>query len=165
MPKGIAFSLPAVDRQRLSDIVAAPLSPQKHGWRGLIAAGHRRSGDVSDQGRNGQVEDLCLALGVSCTRASTACFAVSPVRKGACLPDRVSRIVRLTKEPPSHKAPYSERRAMAKAAGLAVSTVQSIWKRLCLAPHRWRSFHSPDAFCVRQMPDFLDGMPRVNMVF
>jgi hypothetical protein len=29
---------------------------------------------------------------------------------------------------------------MAKAAGLAVSTVQKIWKAHGLAPHRWRRF-------------------------
>ena len=29
-------------------------------------------------------------------------------------------------------------RAMAKAVGLAVSTVQSIWRAHGLAPHRWR---------------------------
>ena len=29
---------------------------------------------------------------------------------------------------------------MAKAAGLAVSTVQKIWKAHGLAPHRWRQF-------------------------
>jgi len=33
---------------------------------------------------------------------------------------------------------------MAKAVGLAVSTVQSIWKAHGLAPHRWRSFKLPN---------------------
>ena len=36
--------------------------------------------------------------------------------------------------------PLDLRGRMAKATGLAVSTVQGIWKSHGLAPHRWRSF-------------------------
>ena len=36
MRDGITFSLSEADRQRLSDIAAAPLSPQKHVWRTRI---------------------------------------------------------------------------------------------------------------------------------
>ena len=53
MRNGITFSLSAVDRQRLSDAIAAPLNPQKHVWRARIAAEQQRSGDVGDHGHNG----------------------------------------------------------------------------------------------------------------
>ena len=54
--------------------------------------------------------------------------------------DRAAEIVRLTRAPPPHEATHWTARAMAKAAGLAVSTVQKIWKAHGLAPHRWRTF-------------------------
>jgi transposase len=54
--------------------------------------------------------------------------------------DRAARIVALTLEPPTHEATHWTARAMAEAVGLAVSTVQKIWKAHGLAPHRWRTF-------------------------
>jgi len=55
-------------------------------------------------------------------------------------PKRVAEIVRLTQKTPPHEASQWTARAMAKAVGLAVSTVQSIWRAHGLAPHRWRRF-------------------------
>ena len=55
-------------------------------------------------------------------------------------PDRVAEIVRLTQEPLPHEATHWTLRAMAKVASLADSTVQAIWKALCISPHRWRQF-------------------------
>ena len=57
-----------------------------------------------------------------------------------CPPSVWQKIVRLTQETPPHEATHWTARAMAKAVGLAVSTVQSIWRAHGLAPHRWRSF-------------------------
>lgn len=54
--------------------------------------------------------------------------------------DRAAEVVRLTLEPPPHEATHWTARAMAATAGLAVSTVQKIWKAHGLAPHRWRAF-------------------------
>ena len=53
---------------------------------------------------------------------------------------RVGEVVRRTLAPPPHEATHWTARAMAEACGLAVSTVQTIWKAHGLAPHRWRSF-------------------------
>ena len=53
---------------------------------------------------------------------------------------RVGEVLRLTRDPPPHEATHWTARAMAKAAGLAVATVQKIWKAHGLAPHRWRTF-------------------------
>ena len=49
-------------------------------------------------------------------------------------------MLRLTRDPPPHEATHWTARAMAKAVGLAVATVQKIWKAHGLAPHRWRTF-------------------------
>jgi len=64
-------------------------------------------------------------------------------------PARVAEIVRLTQEPPPHEATHWTLRAMAKAAGIAASTVQAIWKAHGLAPHRWKHFK------LSNDPDFL----------
>lgn len=53
---------------------------------------------------------------------------------------RVDEVVRRTLAPPPHEATHWTARAMAEVSGLAVSTVQTIWKAHGLAPHRWRSF-------------------------
>ena len=44
--------------------------------------------------------------------------------------------VETTLKPPPHQATHWTAQAMAKAAGLAVSTKQRIWKAHGLAPHR-----------------------------
>jgi transposase len=46
----------------------------------------------------------------------------------------------MTLIPPPHEATHWTARAMAMLVGLAVSTVQDIWKAHGLAPHRWRAF-------------------------
>jgi hypothetical protein len=46
--------------------------------------------------------------------------------------------VALTQKPP-HEATHWTAQAMAKTAGLAVSTAQKIWRDHGLAPHRWLS--------------------------
>jgi len=62
--------------------------------------------------------------------------------------------VRLTQGEPPHEATHWTARAMAKASGLAVSTVQEIWKGHGLAPHRWRTFKlSTDPAFVAKLHD------------
>ena len=68
------------------------------------------------------------------------CDKTRPPGKTPVPRERVAEIVRLTQEPPPHEATHWTARAMAKAVGFAVSTVQEIWKAHGLAPHRWRSF-------------------------
>ena len=63
-----------------------------------------------------------------------------PPGKALIAGDRVAEVVRLTLAEPPHEATHWTGRAMAKAVGLAVSTVQDIWKAHGLAPHRWRAF-------------------------
>jgi len=53
--------------------------------------------------------------------------------------DRAGEVIHLTLSPP-HEATHWTARAMAKPTGLAVSTIQKIWKAHGLAPHRWRRF-------------------------
>lgn len=65
---------------------------------------------------------------------------IRPSGRAPIPPKHVAEIVRLSQDPPPHEATHRTARAMAKFGGLAVSTVQSIWKAHCFALHRWHSF-------------------------
>ena len=54
--------------------------------------------------------------------------------------DKTSTVVAMTLKPPPHEATHWTARDMAKVVGLAISTVQKIWKARGLAPHRWQRF-------------------------
>ncbi len=62
-----------------------------------------------------------------------------PAGKAPITIDCARAVVELTLKQPPHEATHWTSRAMAKAPGFAVSTVQRIWKAHGLAPHRWRS--------------------------
>jgi len=141
---GITLSLSEADSQRLSGIVAAPLSPQKHVWRARIillsSDGLGTSAIMSATGKSKTCvwrwQERFIHEGVDGLQRDIS----RPPGKAPVPLERVAEIVRLTQDPPRHEAAHWTARAMAKAVGLAVSTVQSIWKAHGLAPHRWRSF-------------------------
>lgn len=69
---------------------------------------------------------------------------------------RVEEIIALTLKPPPHEATHWTVRAMAKVAGVAASTVQTIWKTHGLAPHRFRQFKlSNDPRFVEKLHDIV----------
>ena len=79
-----------------------------------------------------------------------------PPGKAPLPPERVAEIVRLTQTPPPHEATHWTLRAMAKAAGVAASTVQGIWKAHGLSPHRRRQFKlSNDKAFVEKLSDIV----------
>ena len=138
------FPYPPTTRQRLRGIVADPKSPQKHVWRARIVLlsgeGLGTSAIMAATGKSKTCvwrwQERFMREGVDgVLRDKTRPPGQSADRAGAC-----RRIVRLTLKPPPHEATHWTGRAMAKAAGLAVSTVQRIWKVHGLAPHRWRRF-------------------------
>ena len=144
MRNGISISVSAAGRRRLEAIVAGRSTPQKHVWRARIVL---LSAD--DLGTNA----IMTATGKSKTTVWRwqARFAeegvdglledkTRPPGKAPIADRRVAELVRLTHEPPLHEATHWTARAMAKAVGRGVATVQKIWKAHGLAPHRWRAF-------------------------
>ena len=144
MRNGISISVSAADRRRLEAIVAGRSTPQKHVWRARIvllsadgvgtnaimaATGKSKTtvwrwqARFAEEGVDGLLEDK--------TR---------PPGKAPIAGVRVAELVRLTHEPPRHEATHWTARAMAKAVGMGVATVQKIWKAHGLTPHRWRAF-------------------------
>jgi transposase len=62
----------------------------------------------------------------------------------------------LTQQPPPHEAIHWTLCSMAKAAGIAASTVQAIWKAHGLSPHRWRNFKlSTDPAFAEKLTDIV----------
>jgi hypothetical protein len=144
MRTGISIGVTASDRARLEAIVAARSSPQKHVWRaqiilltdeglgtaGIMAATAKSKTCVwrwqerfMDEGVDGLLRDKTRPPGIA------------PLQSAL-----VDKVVSLTLEPPDHEATHWTVRAMAKAVGIAASSVVKIWHDHGLAPHRWRSF-------------------------
>jgi len=144
MRTGITITVSASDRLRLETIVGNGNTPQKHVWRCRIVLLTADGLGVSAIMRETKTSKTCVWRwrerfrheGVDgLLRDRTRPPGTAPVA-----PSRVREVVALTLTPPPHEATHWTVRAMAKAAGLAVSTVQKIWRDHGLAPHRWRAF-------------------------
>jgi transposase len=144
MRDGITFSLSEADRQRLSDIAAAPLSPQKPVWRArIVLLSSDGLGTVAIIAATGKSKTCVWRWQERFMHESVDGLLRDKSRPPGKVPvpsKRLAEAVRLTQEPPPPEVTHWTARAMAKAVGLAVSTVQSIWKAHGLAQHRWRSF-------------------------
>ena len=144
MRKGIAFMLSSADRQRLREVMSDGNSPQKHVWRAhivlLSADGLGTTAIMAETGKSKTCvwrwQERFMREGVDgLLRDKTR-----PPGKAPIAPGRVAEIVRLTHTPPPRDATHWTLRAMAKVAGVAASTVRTIWQAHGLAPHRWRRF-------------------------
>ncbi len=144
MRTGISISLSDGDRRRLEAIVADRNASQKHVWRSriilLTAQGIGTNGIMTATGTSKTTvwrwQERFMHSGVDgLLRDKTR-----PPGKAPVPVPRIEDVVRLTLAPPPHQATHWTARAMAKTVGLAVSTVQAIWKAHGLAPHRWRQF-------------------------
>ncbi len=144
MRTGVSITVSEADAKRLSEIIADGNTPQKHVWRArivdLTAAG---CGTMEIMRRTGKSktcvwrwQERYMTEGVDgLVRDKTR-----PPGKAPVPAPQKAALVRLTLETPAHEATHWTARAMAKRVGLAVSTVQEIWRAHGLAPHRWRQF-------------------------
>jgi len=144
MRNGTSITLDEADRRRLEAIVADRNTPQKHVWRCRIvllsADGVGTNGIMAATGTAKTTvwrwQERFVAEGVDgLLRDKTR-----PPGKAPVPAKQVAELVRLTLAPPPHEATHWTAQAMAKVVGLAVSTVQNIWKAHGLAPHRFRAF-------------------------
>ena len=144
MRSGVSISVSAADRERLEAIVADRNTPQKHVWRArivlLTSDGSGTNAVMAGTGKSKTCvwrwQERFMQAGVDgLLRDKTR-----PPGRPPIADDRVAEVVRLTLAPPPHEATHWTAQAMAGAVGLAVSTVQNIWKAHGLAPHRWRRF-------------------------
>ena len=127
MRDGITFSLSEADRQRLSDIAAAPLSPQKHVWRTRIVLlssdGLGTSAIMTATGKSKTCvwrwQERFMHEGVDGLLRDKS----RPPGRAPVAPKRVAEIVRLTQETP-------------KSASACSSGVLRVRERRALKPRR-----------------------------
>lgn len=144
MRTGIQIEVTTGDRKRLEALVTARGSPQKHVWRARIIL-------LTEQGEGTQTIMTATGKSKTCVWRRQEQFMAEGV--DGLLRDKtrppgiapldatlIDKVVALTLEPPAQEARHWTVRAMAKAVGIAASTVVTIWHDHGLAPHRWRSF-------------------------
>lgn len=158
MRTGIEIEVTAPATTRLEAIVAARSSLQKHVWRARIIL-------LTSQGLGTQAIMAATGKSKTCVWRWQERFMAQ--RVNGLLRDKtrppgiaplettlIDKVVALTLEPPSHEATHWTVRAMAKAVGIAASSVVKIWHDHGLAPHRWRSFKlSNDKAFAEKLPD------------
>src|SRR5512147_1658773 len=132
------------DRERLEAVLADRNSAQKHVWRARIILATAEGCGTMEIMRRAGVSKPCgwrwqrrfMEAGVDgLLRDKTRKPGSAPVSA----PVAARLIERTLGEPPGETTHWTSR-AMAKVAGLAVSTVQKIWRAHGLAPHRLRTF-------------------------
>ena len=144
MRTGISISVSTADRRRLEAIIADRNTAQKYVWRArivlLTADGLGTNGVMAATGKSKTTvwrwQERFAEAGVDGLLEDKT----RPPGKAPIADARVAEVVRLTPEPPPSEATHWTAQAMAKTVGMAVSTVQNIWKAHGLAPHRWRAF-------------------------
>jgi transposase len=144
MAQTVCVILSSSDRQMLEAIVADRNRPQKHVERArvVLAAASRDPVQVvatrlgvsrpmvwrwqrrfAEEGADGLLRDKTRKPGKPPIAAET-----------------VARVVALTCAEPPHQATHWTGRAMARAAGISLASVQRIWQAHKLQPHRVRTF-------------------------
>ena len=144
MRTGISFTVSPSDRKQLEALIASGNSPQKHVWRARIvllsADGVGTQGIMDATGKSKTTVWRWQARFAQSGAVGLLCDATRPPGKAPTSQERVDEVIRKTQESPPHEATHWTGRAMAKAMGLGVVTVQRIWKAHGLSPHRWRQF-------------------------
>jgi transposase len=138
------IQLSAADRKKLESVIANRNSPQKHVWRAkivlLTADGHGTAEIMRATGKAKTViwrwqerfgEEGVAGLWRDKTR---------PSRIPPLSPEVAERVVALTLAGPPPTASHWTGAAMAKVAGISVSSVQRIWRAHGLRPHLVRRF-------------------------
>ena len=144
MHERINIQLSAGDRKKLESVIANRNSPQKHVWRAkivvLTADGQSTAEIMRATGKAKTViwrwqerfgEEGVVGLWRDKTR---------PSRIPPLSPEVAERVVALTLAGPPPTASHWTGAAMAKAAGISVSSVQRIWRAHGLRPHLVRRF-------------------------
>ena len=144
MRTGITVDVSAAARVRLEGIVAARSSPQKHVWRArivLLTADGLGTNEIMRRTGKSKTclwrwQERFMHEGVEgLLRDKTRPSRVAP------LPPAVSeRVVALTQTDPPGETTHWTGVAMAKAAGISLSSVQRIWRAHGLQPHRVQQF-------------------------
>ena len=143
MAQTVCVILSSSDRQMLEAIVADRNRPQKQSSvRGSCLGGGARPGAADGDAPGDQPSDG-LALAATLRRGGRGRAAEGHARQPGKPPisaETVARVVALTCADPPHEATHWTGRAMARAVGISLTSVQRIWEAHKLQPHRVRTF-------------------------
>ena len=144
MAQSVCVIVSAVERERLEAIVADRNQRQKYVERARI---------VLASADRGPAQRIAQGIGLSrptvwrwqqrFAEAGVEGLLRDKTRKPGKAPiaaDKAAQLVALTCTEPPHQATHWTGRAMAKAMGLSVGSVQRIWRAHKLQPHRLRTF-------------------------
>jgi len=160
MRKGIEVRLGPVDRERLEAVIASRNSPQKHVWRArIVLLSADGVGTMTIQRQTGKGKPTIwrwqarfMAEGVD----GLLHDATRPGRKKPLPGTTIERVVAMTPTDPPGEATHWTGRAIAKAAGISLRSVQRIWAAHGLQPHRVRQFKlSNDAAFATKVQDIV----------
>ena len=144
MRTGITVEVTPADHQRLAAIVADGNRPQKHVWRAhVVLLTAEGCGTAEIMRRTGlsktavwRWQERFMTGGIEgLLRDKTR-----PSRIPALSSEIEQRVVTRTLANPPVARTHWTAAAMAKASGISVSSVQRIWRRHGLQPHRTRQF-------------------------
>ena len=144
MRAGIAIELGSTDRQRLAAIVADRNTPQKHVWRAqivLLTAEGCGTEEIMRQSGTAKTtvwrwQERFMTDGV----AGLLHDKTRPSRIPPLSPAIERSVVTRTLGDPPGEAAHWTAAAMAKESDISVSSVQRIWRKHGLQPHRARHF-------------------------
>ena len=163
MAQTICVIISAAERERLQAIVEDRNRPRKH---------MERAGIVLASADRGPAQQVAQRLGVSrptvwrwqqrFAEAGVDGLLRDKTRKPGKAPipaETTARVVGLTCTQPPHQATHWTGRAMAKATGLSLRSVQRIWQSHQLQPHRLRTFkRSRDPSFAAKLSDIVGFM-------
>src|SRR5450432_1113656 len=144
MHKRTNIQLSRADRSKLRAVVANRNSPQKHVWRAkivLLTADGRGTAEIMQA--TGKAKTVIWRWQERFRDEGTAGLWRDKTRPSRIPPlsaEVAKRVVALTLAGPPPAASHWTGSAMAKAAGISVSSVQRIWRAHGLQPHRVRQF-------------------------
>ena len=144
MRTGIKVAVSAKDRRQLDAIVADRNSPQKHVWRAQIVLLTADGCGTAEIMRHTGVtktavwrwqERFMTDRVAGMLRDKTRPSRIPPLE-----PEVAARVVAATQADPPGETTHWTATAMAKIQGISVSSVQRIWRKHGLQPHRTRLF-------------------------
>ncbi|MFQ5960851.1 MAG: IS630 family transposase [Candidatus Methylomirabilales bacterium] len=144
MSRMTSVSLSSGDRARLEAICGDRNAPQKHVWRArivVLAAEGLSAAEVAERAGVSRPTVWRWTARFAETGADGLLRDKSrPPGKPPLPRETVERVLALTAEEPPGEATHWTGRAMAKAAGISLRSVQRIWAAHKLQPHRMRTF-------------------------
>jgi transposase len=144
MRAGIVVNVTRGDRRRLDAIISDRSSPQKHVWRAkIILATADGCGTTEIMHRSGKAKPVVWRWQERFMLEGVDGLLRDKTRKPGKPPlpaTTVQKVVELVSGPPPGETTHWTGRALAKAAGISLRSVQRILEAHQLTPHRIRTF-------------------------